>query len=475
MMNIETKIRETLQKYGMLSHGDGVLLGVSGGPDSVALFHLMLGLREELGLHMAVAHLIHGLRGDEAREDARFVAHLADQWAVPFFLKEVDLPQLRLESGKGNMEALARKERYEFFAHVAEGCTLNKVATAHTRDDQAETVVMWFLRGSGRRGLSGISPVRHLTGEGTMPSDSLLVRPLIEASRQEILAYLVDRNLDYRTDSTNLDCRLLRNWTRHQLLPQLRERIDDGVGERLAQLAEIFRDEEKILDEITLRILQRLGGDGSLMVGALLREDKAMQRRLIRAWLESNDHSLRGMAFSYVKMVLEFLAQGPSQGRLSLPKGWDLVKEYDTVRLERTRRKKPVLPCYSYALPREGGVMVPEAGVRFQSLRSSHVSPDVRPQNEFEAYFDSSSLPEPLTVRNFRTGDCFQPLGMTGHKKVKDLFIEKKIPLSMRRNLPILVAGEEILWIPRYGRSELAKAGPKAREILKVRIVPLDG
>ncbi len=226
MMNLETKIRETIQKYGMLSHGDSVLLGVSGGPDSVALFHLMLGLREELGLRMAVAHLIHGLRGDEAREDARFVAHLADQWAIPFYLKEVDLPRVKLARGKGNMEALGRKERYDFFAHVAENCTLNKVATAHTRDDQAETVVMWFLRGSGRRGLSGISPVRHLNGEGTGTSDLLLVRPLIEASRQEILAYLVDRNFDYRTDSTNLDCRLLRNWTRHQLLPQLRERID---------------------------------------------------------------------------------------------------------------------------------------------------------------------------------------------------------------------------------------------------------
>jgi len=473
MMNLETKIRETIQKYGMLSHGDSVLLGVSGGPDSVALFHLMLGLREELGLRMAVAHLIHGLRGDEAREDARFVAHLADQWAIPFYLKEVDLPRVKLARGKGNMEALGRKERYDFFAHVAENCTLNKVATAHTRDDQAETVVMWFLRGSGRRGLSGISPVRHLKGEGTGPSDSLLVRPLIEASRQEILAYLVDRNLDYRTDSTNLDCRLLRNWTRHQLLPQLRERIDGGVSGRLAQLAEIFRDEEKLLHEITQRSLERLGGDGSLMVGALLREDKAMQRRLIRAWVESNDHSLRGMAFSTVEMVLDFMAQGPSQGRLSLPMGWDLVKEYDAIRLERTRRIKPGQICYSYTLPREGALVVPEAGVRFQSLRSSYVSPHARPQNEFEAFFDSSSLPEPLTVRNFRTGDCFQPLGMTGHKKVKDLFIDKKIPLSVRRTLPILVAGEEVLWIPCYGRSELAKAGPKAREILQVRVVPL--
>jgi len=475
MMNLETKIRETIQKYGMLSHGDSVLLGVSGGPDSVALFHLMLGLREELGLRMAVAHLIHGLRGDEAREDARFVAHLADQWAIPFYLKEVDLPRVKLARGKGNMEALGRKERYDFFVHVAENCTLNKVATAHTRDDQAETVVMWFLRGSGRRGLSGISPVRHLKGEGTGTSDSLLVRPLIEASRQEILAYLVDRNFDYRTDSTNLDCRLLRNWTRHQLLPQLRERFDDGVSGRLAQLAEIFRDEEKILDEITQRSLERLGSDGSLMVGALLREDKAMQRRLIRAWVESNSDSLRGMAFSYVEMVLDFMAQGPSQGRLSLPKGWDLVKEYDAIRLERTRRIKPGQICYSYTLPREGALVVPEAGVRFQSLRSSHVSPDARPQYEFEAYFDSSSLPEPLTVRNFRTGDCFQPLGMTGHKKVKDLFIEKKIPLSVRWTLPILVAGEEVIWIPRYGRSELAKMGLKAREILQVRVVPLDG
>ena len=474
-MNLETRIRETISKYGLLSPGDGLLMGVSGGPDSVAMFHLMLSLREELGLRLAVAHLIHGLRGEEAREDARFVAHLAEQWAVPFFLKEIDLPQVRLENGRGNMEALARKERYEFFGDVAEGCTFNKVATAHTRDDQAETMIMWFLRGSGRGGLSGISPLRHLKGEGSPSTGLSLVRPLIEASRQEILAYLADRNLDYRTDSSNLDCRFLRNWTRHQLLPQLRERFDDGLSERLAKLATIFRDEEKLLDAMTLKGLQRVGGGENLMVGALLREDKGIQRRVIRKWLDSNTDNLQGMAFSYVEMVLEFMALGPSQGRLSLPKGWDLVKEYDFIRLERSRRKKPVLPCYSYSLPREGSVMVPEAGVRFQSLRSSHVSTDNKPHNAFEAYFDSSSLPEPLMVRNFRTGDRFQPLGMTGHKKVKDLFIEKKIPLSVRRNLPMLVAGDEILWIPRYGRSELAKAGPNAREILKVRIMPLDG
>ncbi len=459
----------------MLAAGDGLVLGVSGGADSVAMFHLMVGLREEMGVRLSVAHLIHGLRGDEAREDARFVARLADGWKIPFFLKEIDLPQMRLSEGKGNLEALARRERYRFFCDVAETCGFQRVATAHTRDDQAETVVMRFLRGAGRRGLSGISPQRRIKASGESVKDLALIRPLLEASRQEIVAYLEDRNLGYRTDSTNFDCRLLRNWTRHQLLPQLRERIDEGVGDRLAQLAVIFRDEERVLEELTSQRLGEVESGEGLVVGAVLAEDRALQRRLVRRWLESNSDKLRGTAFNYVESALEFMARGPSQGRLSLPKGYDLVKEYDRVRLERTRRAKPSLPCYSYALPQEGDLMVPEAGVTFHALRSTNGLTNARPEDDLEAYFDADSLPDKLNVRNFRTGDRFQPLGMKGHKKVKDLFIEKKIPLSIRRNLPLLVAGDEILWIPRYGRSEVARPGPDAREILKVRILPIHG
>ncbi|MFQ5850342.1 MAG: tRNA lysidine(34) synthetase TilS [Candidatus Binatia bacterium] len=473
-MDLEAKVRDTIRKYEMLSFGDGVLLGVSGGPDSVALLRLMTSLGKECGWRLAVAHLLHGIRGEEARKDALFVAELAEKSSIPFYLKEVDLPRMRSERGKGNLEELGRKERYGFFAAVSAQCGLNKVATAHTRDDQVETLLMWLLRGSGRKGLSGIYVVRKLTSKGRSSAKPLLVRPLIDASRQEILAYLAEQGLDYRTDDTNLDRCHLRNWIRHRLLPQLRKRIDRRLDHRLAHLAEILRDEEGVLDRITQRRLDRLGRSRCFTRESLLQEDKAMQRRLVRAWLESNSGSLRGIAFDHVEAILRFIAQGPPHGRLSLPGGWDLLRQYEAIRLERGGRKELPEVSYSYFLPHGGEVVIPEAGVKLQSSRCSS-SFVTRPQDDLEALFDSALLPDTLTVRSFRAGDCFQPLGMCGHKKkVKDLLIEKKVPLPIRRILPLVLAGGEILWIPQYGRSEIAKVGPQTGEILKVKLTFLN-
>ena len=470
IMTFKARVKETIQKYGMFSSGDGVLVAVSGGPDSVALLHLLSGLKEELGLRLEVAHLQHGIRGEDARQDALFVARMAEKLALPFHIKNVDLPGMRREKGKGNLEAMAREERYRFFVTAAEERAICRVATAHTRDDQVETLLMWLLRGSGRRGLGGMPPVHRLssTKDAALGGCSL-VRPLIEVSRMEIVHYLMAEGLEYRTDRTNLEPGPLRNWIRLHLLPQLRERIDLHLDERLAHLADLFRDEEGILEGMTRGCLQRLLSGEDLMRESLLRQSRAMQRRVIRLWLEETLGDLKGIGFHHVEEALRFIAQGPPQGCLSITRGWNLVKHYEAVRLEKRRRKqKP--ESYTYTLPTDGELVISEAGMKIQCSRSSFF-PNIRSQDNLEALFDLALLPETLTVRNFRAGDRFQPLGMQGHKKVKDLFIEKRVPLSVRSTLPLILAGGEILWIPRYGRSEIAKIGPETREVLKVKLV----
>ncbi len=268
-------------------------------------------------------------------------------------------------------------------------------------------------------------------------------------------------------DRTNLETGLLRNWIRLDLLPRLREKIDTRLDERLAHLADLLREEEEFLDAMALDRLGQLASGGELKVGALLREPKAMQRKIMRLWLEERQGSLRGLGFHHVDEALSFIAGGPPQGFLSLPMGWNLLKEYETIRLEKRERKRPI--CYSYLLPPEGELVIPEAGLKMRISRNSF-RPDERPGDDREALFDLALLPESLVVRNFRPGDRFQPLGMTGHKKVKDLFIEKKVPSSVRATLPLLSAANEILWIPGYGRSERAKIGPETKEVLKLRL-----
>lgn len=464
-MGLTARVKETIRKHRLFSFGERLLVAVSGGPDSVALLYLLHGLKEELGLSLEVAHLEHGLRGEEAVEDARFVAGMAERLALPFHLKRVDLLEKR---GSGNLEAMAREERYRFFADVAERSGLDKIATAHTRDDQVETLLMRLLRGSGRKGLGAMPPVSRPLAAGP-----LVVRPLIETSRKEILDYLAVEGLDYRTDRTNLDPHLLRNWIRLELLPMLRKRIDPGLDERLARLADLWRDEEALLAEVAKDRFKAVARGMEIDSDLFLRQEKALQRRLIRLWFETVRGDLRAVDFDHVEESIRFVSQGPPQGRLSIPGGWELVKQYGIVRLEEKRRgDKPA--CYSYVLPQEGEIVIAEAGKRIQSSLAP-CPPRPWPESPMEALFDPAFLPKTLIVRNFRPGDRFRPLGMEGHKKIKELFIEKKVPLAVRATQPLLLADGEILWIAGYGRSEIARVRAGTRRVLRVKMVALEG
>jgi tRNA(Ile)-lysidine synthase len=203
----------------------------------------------------------------------------------------------------------------------------------------------------------------------------------------------------------------------------------------------------------------------------LLKEPVALQRRILRGWIARRRGSLRAVDFAHVDAMLKLIATGPSQARLALPGGWELVHEYDKLKLEKlTRTLKR--NCYSYGLKVGEVLRIPEAGVELHSERVD-ASVDGFPADLTAAVFDLDMLPPILTVRNFRDGDRFQPLGMDGHKKVKDLFIDEKIPLSIRANLPLLVRGDEILWIPGYGRSNVARVTPATRSVIRIKAVPL--
>lgn len=466
------EVRDYTKRNNLLSPGDHVLVAVSGGPDSVALLHLLCELRDECALHLEVAHLQHGIRGKDAEEDARFVAELAERLALPFHLKKVDLPRLKSVAGKGNLEALARQERYRFFADLLRERQLNKVATAHTQEDQAETVLMWLMRGSGMKGLGGMEPLHRLQSNRSGASGAVtVIRPLLSVSKCEILEDLNARRLGFRVDRTNQDPRLLRNWIRLELIPRLKERSGPHFSARLAHEAELLRDDEIVLEELARRELDRLRCPGGLDRESFLEQPIGLRRRILRLWLKEARGSLLGVDFAHIAALLERIERRRPQARVELPGGWELVKEYGLLRLERRAGRLTRACCYSYELPIGKPLNIREAGV---TVCSELVSPPRlrRPKSLSEAVFDAALLPAKLTMRNFRRGDRFRPLGMAGHKKVKDLFIEKKIPLSVRATLPLLAADGEIFWIPGCGRSAAAKIGPQTAEILQVRVIP---
>jgi tRNA(Ile)-lysidine synthase len=475
-MNIKKSLTELAKEQELLSPGDRVLVAVSGGPDSVALLDVLSELRDELGLYLEVAHLQHGIRGEEANEDARFVAALAESLNVAFHVKDVSIPEIKKSAGKGNLEALAREERYRFFTALAQERNLNKIATAHTLDDQAETVLMWFLRGCGTKGLAGMSPLhdRACRDAGSVPAPAL-IRPLLGVSKAEILDYLEERQRSYRVDKTNQDPALLRNWIRLELLPHIAERIDSHWPQRLARQAALLRDEDIFMDRLARIELDKLRASTGLDRKLLACQDPALQRRILRLWIAENRGHLRGLDFSHIEQLLDMAARGAPNARLSIPGGWELANVYESVRLEK-RSRTPKDARYSYSF-RAGEVLhIPEAGIALASKRIS-VPPAAAPCMPVgldEALFDVALLSENLTVRNFCPGDRYQPLGMKGHKKVKDLFIEKKAPLSVRSVLPLFSMGDEILWVPAYARSETAKIGPQTKEILHIKAVLLE-
>jgi tRNA(Ile)-lysidine synthase len=471
-MSIVRKILDSVNRHHLLALGERVLVAVSGGPDSVALLHLLCELRDEFGAHLEVAHLQHGIRGEEAKEDARFVAELVESLKLPFHLKEIDLPRMKSNAGRGNLEAWAREERYRFFGDVVREHKLDKVATAHTEDDQAETVLMWLLRGTGMKGLGGMSPLHlHRVAVGDSMATLTVIRPLIEVSKAEIVEYLEKRKLNYRVDRSNLDLSFLRNWIRLELLPKIQQRVGSGFSARLSRHAELLRDEDSLLAELARKSYESMRDSNGLSRAALLREPEALQRRILRHWIGRTRGHLRGLELVHIDEVLRLIKEGPPQGRLSIPGGWDLVREYETLKLAKVSRSLKRI-CYTYEFSIGRVLSIPEAGMQLYSEQVDN-SFGVMPTQPMEALFDLNQLPTKLVVRNFRPGDRFKPLGMGGHKKVKDLFIDKKVPLPVRRTLPLLATEAEILWIPGYGRSSTAQVSAKTKSVLHIKAVSI--
>ncbi len=503
-ISLPKRLEQALVRDGLLAPGDAVLVGVSGGPDSVALLQLLREVGPSLRLSLEVAHVDHGIRGRQGRDDCEFVRGMADRLSLPFHLARLDLGEDGDYRGPGNLEARARERRYRFFAQVASERRMGKVAVGHNRDDQVETMLMWLLRGCGPEGLQGMPAARPLARSPEGAGPAVLIRPLLDVSREDILAFLESRGLDHREDPTNRDPRYLRNWLRGTVLPELRSRSDGAMERRLARLGGMLRSDHALLERQAAAAYPGVARGGALDRAGFLALDPEFRPRMARFWLRRELGTLRRIGFAHVDAVTKLVSGDRPHGRVSLPGGWTAVRQYDTVRLTRqaedSRRAAPHAedshaedshaedpraedpraadsreadsrPAdYSYPLPLEGEVSVPEAGVRVTAWRSRRRE---LPEDPFEAVFDLSGLGRPegrLHLRNPRPGDRFRPLGMAGRKKLKDLFIDRKAPRSRRRTAPLLVVGDEIAWIPGYARSGLARVGPETREVWRVRV-----
>jgi tRNA(Ile)-lysidine synthase len=448
----------------MFQAGQRVGVAVSGGADSLCLLHVLRDLAPRWNLRLAVLHLDHKLRGEESHRDAAFVRDLAATLDLPFELLESDVAALCRETS-GNLEETARAARLEFFKRLKQAGTVDRIATGHTRSDQAETVLFRFLRGSGTAGLAGIRPV---TDEG-------LVRPLIERDRPEIEQFLRERGIAWRNDSTNASTAFARNRIRHELLPQLTRDWNPAIAETLAHTADWAQAEETYWESELARLApSHLVFDPPVMllrVGPLATFPLAVARRFIRRAVELAKGDLRGVGFEHLAGVLDLAALAEGHGRLQIP-GLDIFRSFDWLRIAPPGVDNLDNRNYRLALPVPGTVQLPgqKAVVHAELFENTNVTETTKDvYNGGVGCLDWNRLSGSLEVRNWRPGDQYQPVGHTGTEKIKILFQQARVPLWERRHWPVVTMGDAILWARRFGPAAGFVAYPGASPVLGIR------
>jgi tRNA(Ile)-lysidine synthase len=467
-----TKVRKTIRKYDMLQKGDHILVGVSGGADSVALLAVMNRLRQLCGLVLTAAHFNHKMRGAESDADEAFVQALCKSLGIALVcrsLKERNRPRGM------SIEDFLRRHRYAFFERTRRETGANRVALGHHQGDQAETVLMNIIRGTGLSGLSGIPPVRTAT----------YIRPLIDCSRREILEFLTEEGLSFIDDSSNADERFLRNRIRIGLMPELEGRFNPAIRETLCRLADVIREENDYISrEAQVHVARWRGADVSrnpfeVPVAELQGLHPALQRRVILDIARAASSAESSISFEHVQAVLELTAGTKSGGCLDLPGRLLIKRNYGLLEFRRNewpdgrhrggRVPKAMEEAFNLDVAIPGTVRITCLGmsIRFRELK--RVPPILA--TDRRAYLDRDRIAFPLVVRSMKPGDRIQPLGMKGTRKLKSVFIDEKIPRELRGTIPILADALSILWVPGVRLSERVRIGEATKRVLSAEII----
>lgn len=468
------RVARTIARYAMVNTGERVLVGVSGGADSVALLDILSRLAAGLDMTLVVAHLDHGRRPADAAREADLVRRLAVCRGWPCHVET--LPPLR---HRGSLEAQLRRRRYAFFQRTAAAWGCTRIAVGHHADDNAETVLLNLLRGSGSAGLSGIPPVRQ----------ERIVRPLIEVARDDLRSYLRHRGLPHLEDASNTDLRFQRNKVRHHLLPLLQNMYNPDLKTALNRLAKLCRQEEAWLATLLAPVMQEaliaVDADALLLdPGAMVAQPRPAQRRLLRMALRQWQGHLRRLSVEHIDAVADLLPAERVGRGLDLPYRIRVQRMAETLKFEKAPRGRgrprpmPSPSDYAYVIEALGAhpvtLFVPEGGGTLHLSKLAVTCINRMPSSDRrEALFDLSAVVFPLVVRNARPGDRLRPMGLQGSQKVKKCFPAQGVSAQQRRQQPLVVGGSgEILWVAGVRRGITAPLTAATRQVLQMKWRP---
>ena len=368
-----------------------------------------------------------------------------------------------LLQSQSNLEEIARKKRYDFFQRVALEIGAQKVALGHTANDQVETFFLWIFRGTGTKGLGGIPPVR----------EDIFIRPLIEVGRKEIIEFLQQERIPWVEDSSNQKRKYLRNRIRHILIPKLLDEFDPQLIEKVVKTTEILRSEDLFLEKLSLEKFNDLKKEGEekeiyFSVGELKKLPDPLKRRIIRHAIQEIKGTLRRINFNHLEAIFRIMKSGAPNLKVSLPSNLEVCKEYDHLKFRIASQEKIQFHHEFDSLPKE--IKIPEISRKIEIEVLDWNSANLPLANKNSALMDYNKIKFPIIVRNWKPGDRFQPLGMHKYKKVKDFFIDSKLPLSERKKIPLILFADHIAWVGGQRIDERVKVTNVTRKAIKMEI-----
>lgn len=450
------KVTATIKKHLMLREGETVLIGLSGGPDSVCLLHVLDKIKGEYNLSLHAVYIDHNLRPDETPKEIEFCRDLCKKLNVNFIVKSIDVNSYLKEHGLNKQEA-ARELRYKIFDETAFEINADKIALAHNADDQAETLFMRLIRGAGPKGLSGI-PVKR----------GNIIRPLIEIERSTIEDFLNNEKIGFVVDSSNLKTDYFRNRIRLSLMPELKK-LNPNLINSLITTISILQEEERYFDIIVTKTLMKLisrktANRIELFLTPMEIMDRVILRRVLRRAIDETE-SLRGISFVHIEDISGLIKGGKPGDRLYLPKGIRVIKEYALLVITSELPVK----MGDYELQPPGEVIINEAGIVIKA--SFEEKAEDFGDGKSSVLLDANRINFPLKIRPRVPGDFFFPLGFGKRKKLQDFFVDEKISRDERDSVPVVLSGKDIVWIAGYRADERFRVTDKTEKFLRLVIL----
>ena len=465
MKVLSEKVMCFIKKNSMFDQGDKVVVAVSGGPDSTCLLYMLNESKEELGITLVGAHLNHCLREGDADKDEEYAKKTCESLNIDFYSKKVDVHRIS-EQKNISCEMAGREARYEFFKELTIKLNANKVALAHNANDQAETILMRIMRGTGIEGMVGIKPVR----------DKIYVRPILQLSRKEIEKYCEVNNINPRIDKSNLEKNYARNKVRLDLIPYIEENFNNDIIKTLNRLSDIVKNDNDYLQSISDKEYKKhceIGEQRVIINKKAFLQHEAIVSRIIRSALLAVNHNLYNFEKIHITNIIE-LQKHETGKTIMLPQ--NIIVEncygdmhiYIHIKSNEINETNETNDKYSLNINEKNFIYPLNKVVQFD-IKSKLQITEVK-RNDYIKYFDYDKIEEPITLRYRKDGDRFMPLGMKGNKKLKDLFMDLKIPKVKRNEIPLICFGDDIAWVVGYRVSEKFKISKDTKNVLQIRI-----